>query len=369
MSRRGENIHKRKDGRWEARYKKGVSDSGTVRYGSVYAKTYREAKEKQREMLRIEETKNLVPQTCVCLEDILNLWLEDNRIRLKGATEFRYRYLIDSHILPELGNKRLDQITSPIINIFLANKLDHGRLDGKGGLSPAYVRSIMLILKAAINFATTQNLCKPLQTKINKPPKILKELPILHTEQQAKLVAYCMTDVDETKVGILISLYAGLRIGEICALRWDDIDLQEHVIHVRYTVSRAGKGTSLSIGRPKTLSSLRDIPICSQLVPILKKLHLQRSSQYVVSNKEKFISPRTYEYRYHSILRACSVPDINYHALRHTFATRCVEAGIDIKSLSEMLGHADASITLNTYVHSSMERKREQLEKLASPIA
>lgn len=181
----------------------------------------------------------------------------------------------------------------------------------------------------------------------------------------------CLAETDETKVGVLLSLYAGLRIGEVCALTWGDIDLDERIIHIRHTVSRVNKNiengaksTTLIIDRPKTKSSFRDIPLCSKLIPVLAELKKRTASPYVISNREQFISPRTYEYRYHKLLRASGTTDINYHALRHTFATRCIEAGVDVKSLSEILGHADASITLNTYVHSSMERKRIQLEKL-----
>ena len=150
----------------------------------------------------------------------------------------------------------------------------------------------------------------------------------------------------------------------------DDIDLKNCMIHVRHTVVRvrdhdgAASGTSLKIDRPKTPASIRRIPICSNLFRILSACESQAASEYVVSERPGFISPRTFEYRYHKILKANRIPSINFHGLRHTFATRCIEAGVDVKSLSEVLGHANAAITLNTYVHSSMELKRAQLEKL-----
>lgn len=376
MPRRGENIRKRKDGRWEARYKKGINAAGCTVYGSVYGKSYREAKAKQMEKLQAAAAGTVSPaQKPPRFRDVLALWMDDSRVRLKGATECRYRNLMETHLLPELGDKRVNELTGPVINAFLADKLDHGRLDGKGGLSPAYVRSIMIVIKSAIDFAAAENLCPPLQSKISKPPAVPKELSVLSTPEQKRLEALCLTETDETKAGILLSLYAGLRIGEVCALTWEDIDWSEQVIHVRHTVSRVSsnadggiRSTVLIIDRPKTTSSLRDIPLCSWLIPVLRGLQKQAVSAYVVSNREPFISPRTYEYRYHKLLKASGVPDINYHALRHTFATRCVEAGMDVKSLSEILGHADASITLNTYVHSSMERKRTQLERLAVQV-
>ena len=162
----------------------------------------------------------------------------------------------------------------------------------------------------------------------------------------------------------------GLRISEVCALRWNDIDFEAEILHVRSTVARVkGEGgdcaTKLIIDRPKTKASLRDIPISRKLMGALISLYKKRKSEYVVSKKVGFVSPRTYEYRFHKIMMQYDMPAVNYHALRHTFATRCIELGVDVKTLSEILGHANVSITLNTYVHSSMERKREQLEKLA----
>ena len=181
-----------------------------------------------------------------------------------------------------------------------------------------------------------------------------------------------LRDMDETKLGVYISLYTGLRIGEICALSWEDIDLSNGLLYVRHTLSRVlceenGKRrTVLIIDQPKTQSSLRKIPINSDLLRILNEMYPKAESRYVVSNQASFVSPRTYEYRYCKILQESGIHHINYHALRHTFATRCIEVGVDIKSLSEILGHSNVSITLNTYVHSSMDLKRSQLEKLTA---
>ena len=371
MPKRGENIHKRKDGRWEARYKQGTDPNGRAKYGSVYGKTYREAKSKlMARISNIEFNDQRLVQPPL-FQNVLALWLEDNKVRLKGSTVCRYRYLIDTHIVPALGRKRIDQISGTQINCFLDDKLNHGRLDGTGGLSQAYVRSIMLIIQSSLNYAVTQEMCQALRTKICKPPNRPKKLTILCAKEQQKLEAACLTDIDETKIGILLSLYTGLRIGEVCALSWSDVDLDEQIIYVRHTISRInqkspdGKTTTiLTVDQPKTLSSVRYVPLCSWLTPILLLQKDRAASEYVISQKHGFVNPRTYEYRYHRVLQTGGIADINYHALRHTFATRCIESGMDVKTLSEILGHADASTTLNTYVHSSLERKRIQLEKL-----
>lgn len=372
MPRRGENIRKRKDGRWEARYPSGVNERGQKTYSSVYGDTYKEAKEKRNWALQHQNSYPKVLSNKPLFSEILALWIADNRIHLKNATIYRYSYLIETHILPELGGIQIDKITSSTINAFLAQKLSDGRIDGSGGLSTAYVRSIMLVINSALQFAAENRLCNPLMTQIHKPQLQSKELSVLSKDEQRKLENVLLTDMNETKLGIYISLYTGLRIGEICALSWEDIDIVNRIIYVRHTVARirvnedGKKITKNLIDTPKTKSSLRCVPICSTLAQVLNDYLPYVTSEYVVSNKVGFVSPRTFEYRYKKILKESKMSSINYHGLRHTFATRCIESGVDVKSLSEILGHANVSITLNTYVHSSMDLKRAQMEKLVT---
>ena len=369
MPKHGENIRKRKDGRWEARYKIGINASKKAIYGSVYAKTYREAKRKQ------EEKKNELLRTFpenqkkYLFTEVAELWLENNRLRIKGATFNRYQNLLITHIIPGIGNRRIDTITGTEINAFLADKLKSGRVDKKGGLAPSYVRSMMLVINSVISYAVENRMRQPLDTRICKPLEIKHVLPILTRMEQEKLVSVCCQKLDPTSIGVLLSLYAGLRIGEICALEWTDIDFSNRIIHIRKTIARIHaqgrqKSSVLAIEPPKTAASHRVIPLCSWLVPLLNQVRSKSVSKFVVSTTHQFVSPRTYDYRYHRLLMIAEIPKINYHALRHTFATRCIEAGMDVKSLSEMLGHANAAVTLNIYVHSSMEMKRNHIEKL-----
>lgn len=373
MSKRGENIRKRKDGRWEGRCKIGNAENGRTLYRSIYGKSYAEVKTKLREIPTFSKDSIKPKKTGHQFSEILRLWLACVRISVKDSTYYRYEYIAERHVLPELGKMRVSEISAPLINTFLNRKLNSGRLDGNGGLSPAYVKSIMLVILAALDFASSEKYCEPLSGKINKPSGKKEEITILTEESQQKLEQYIQVNTDITALGVMTSLYAGLRIGEICALAWDDIDLTNQIIHVRHTVARVKhdekNSTSKSkwiIDEPKTKSSKRDIPIASILMPILVLLQGRSKSRYVVSETDDFISPRTYEYRFHQILKKSGVDDTNYHALRHTFATRCVAVGVDIKSLSEMLGHSNVAITLNTYVHSSMSMKRIQLEKLSA---
>lgn len=369
MPKRGDNIRKRKDGRWEGRYKIVFPPSQDVRYRSVYGKTYGEVKKK---LLSEKKRKCHVKREELFFSELLTRWMNANSIRLKGATRKKYQFLIDTHINPELGNLRLSQINSAQINMFLDDKLADGRMDGAGGLSPSYVRSITIIIGAAIKYAVAEELCMPLKTPIFKPAAKGKSMPCLSSQCRRRLEENCLLHMDGTSLGILLALHAGLRIGEICALRWEDIDTERRILSVRHTIARVRAGmnetrkSQLILDQPKTKTSLREIPINSFLLPLLERMRADANSSFVISEKPEFVSPRTFEYRYHSILKRYNIDQVNFHALRHSFATYCIERGVDDKTLSEILGHASVSITLNTYVHSTMEQKKAQIEKIVS---
>ncbi len=369
MSKRGDRIHKRKDGRWEGRYKIGNSEYGKTLYASVYGKTFSEVKQK----LNIAENF----ECTVIKADNKNTfsfatqqWYETNKHKFKKSTLHRYEYLIKSHIIPELGILKLNDISVIMLNDFAEQKLKSGAKSNNGELSKAYVRSIMLLVDSIMSFSAKEGWCLPLKSKIYKPIPDKKEMQVLTSAQQITLEKKLFADFSPTAAGILITLQTGLRIGEICALEWNNINFKNKTINIRSTVTRIknqkenAQKTSLFIDTPKTKNSIRDIPISDKLCEYLKKLKSISNSQYVTSNTPFFISTRTFEYRYHKIMEQYQMPKINYHTLRHSFATRCIEYGVDIKSLSEILGHSNVSITLNTYVHSSIELKRTQLSKI-----
>lgn len=238
MSKRGDNIHKRKDGRWEGRYKKGRTVNGNIQYGSVYGKSYREVKEKLNAVNK-ESFKSVIPKgRDKTFGEVLDLWMANNKIRLKGGTINKYRNLIDTHIMPELGSVPITTIDATIINCFLEKKLTSGKVDGSGGLAPSYVRSIMLVISAALKFDTIEQYCLPLKSPICKPTIKKQELQILSLEEQRKIERHIKANPDLSNAGIMISLHTGMRIGEICALSWDDIDINQRVIRVRHTIAR-----------------------------------------------------------------------------------------------------------------------------------
>lgn len=365
MSRRGDNIHKRKDGRWEGRYISSRNDNNKAVYSSVYGKTYTEVKSKLNEAKQTVEIHESVNQ--ICFSEIMDFWLSANRVKVKEATYTKYYNIIEAHIKPKLGNLKSTDITSVEINNFLEEKLTNGKLDGSGGLSPTYVNSIALVISSIVNYAINEGYCEPLTNPILKPSPYSKSPNTLTNSEYERLTNYLKSNTDSTTIGIMLSLYTGLRIGEVCALQWKDIDFEQSILHVSSTVSRVKNesgGTKLIIDSPKTRSSDRFVPIPKVLLSVLDDLYGHRKSCFVISDSDSFVNPRTLEYRFHKVLTQANVSQTNFHSLRHTFATKCIQIGMDVKSLSEILGHANSAITLNIYVHSSMELKRVHIEKL-----
>ena len=370
MARRTDNIHKRKDGRWEGRYKIGTTNTGKTKYRSVYGKTYTEVKNKMYDV-SVDTSSMPTNRRDLKLCELLNLWFNANSVKLKGSTENKYLWTIEKHIIPELGNLKLSQITSAVINDYLKRKLTCGRLDNKGGLSASTVKGILIIIEAALKYGIAEELCSPLKTPVYKPTQPKKQIRILDKKEQLTIENRITENISNTELGILISLHTGLRLGEVCALQWKDIDFKNRLIYVHHTLSRVRcksgeRKTVYILDKPKTEHSKRSVPINSFLLPILEIVKTHSSSPFVVSENESFVNPRTYEYRYHKAIKTYGISKINYHALRHTFATRCIESGCDYKTLSEMLGHSSVKITMDIYVHSSIELKRNEIEKLVS---
>lgn len=214
MAKRGDNIRKRKDGRWEGRYKKGRAADGSIIYGSVYGKTYKEVKEKMASIISHPLQLATPKGQGKTFGEVLNLWMDNNRARLKGGTINKYQNLIDTHIMPELGLTKVNELSATRINTFLDEKISRGRVDGSGGLSASYVRSIMLVINAAIKYAVSEQLCSPLKTPICKPSVDKTELSILSSEEQNKLIEYYKNNGASndqiTKVGNTIESKADL---------------------------------------------------------------------------------------------------------------------------------------------------------------
>jgi len=378
MSKRGENIYKRKDGRWESRVLRGHEQSGKPVYAYFYGKTYKTAREKASAYASADNRPSLLSRKdtssgTLFFRSVLDLWLERKKLGLKESSYVKYSNLIDKHIKPSLGNHLLTEVSGAAISVFIAHKTSFGTsaLDYK--LSVKTIRDIITIIKAVMRFAKDEGWLADIPNiKLTLPRESPREMRVLDKDEQAALEKYLRDDMDLSKLGILLCLYTGLRIGEICALKVGDIILDECTLTVNRTMQRVqttdGSSpvkTKVLTTTPKSDCSVRVIPMPKHLIDIIKLLIPPKPDAYLLTGeKERYIEPRTYQNRFKTYLAECGVRDANFHSLRHTFATRCVEVGFEIKALSEILGHSNVNITLNRYVHPSLDMKRSNMEKL-----
>lgn len=331
-------------------------------------------KKRYREQIASENLSNSSVERyrSVTIEELAQMWKRSKIIAVKPSTILKYEEIVERHINPILGGYTASQIDVETIRDFILYKQKEGRLDDKGSLSDSYVRTIVIVLKSILEFGSHGNYCPALSLRRMVPPVSNTPPKTLSLTEQKQLENYLTAHLCPTSISILLGLRAGLRIGEVCALNKDDINLENKVISVRHTIVRvrgSENHTAYRLDVPKTKTSARDIPIADVLYQSLSIAEKEEYGQYVASGSDRFIVPPTLEYRYHRMLEAAGIPCINFHSLRHTFATRCIEAGMDDKSLSEILGHSNVSITLNTYVHSSMALKRAQMERFCKMIA
>ena len=365
MAKRGENIYKRKDGRWEGRYKSDYRPDGKAKYKSIYGKSYADVKAIL-SAKRVQVRSGTVHCNC-CFEELVNSWLCNIKNKVKESTYINYYIKIQKHILPFLGGIRYEKLTVQYLNDFISDKLNRG-------LSVKYVSDIVVLIKSVTKFAHRNfNYADKAELVTVPKDKHFKEKAVLNEVQQRTLTAYLLNFPTFSNVGILLSMFTGIRIGELCALKWSDIDLEKSILTIRKTMQRIkdldGKtATKILIDSPKSKSSARTIPLPNFLTDILKNIRTE-SEDYILTGKKLFTEPRTMQYRFAAILKKLNLPKVNFHALRHTFATNCVSLGFDVKTLSEILGHSSVEITLNRYVHSSMERKRTCMEILNRQIS
>ncbi len=362
MSRRGENIYKRKDGRWEGRFIDSYDQYGKPKYHSVYGRSYTEVKEK----LGFHKKQNFSPNIYKSLKLARYCvdWLETVKFKHKESTYGKYRNICKNHIIPELGGYDASLISSKQIETFLSVKLD------KEKLSTKTVTDILCVLKLIFSYIENQNVktnCNFNNICIHQEQK---QMRVLSIEEQKKLTEFLTEDMDLNKLGVYLSLFTGIRIGELCALKWKNIKLRNKMLNIEKTMQRIQVydeevKTKVVITSPKSKCSKRVIPLPKFLCDILKKFKKSENNFLLSGSSEYFIEPRAMQYTFKKYLKICGFDDVNFHALRHTFATRCVESGFEIKTLSEILGHSSVKITLDRYVHSSMELKRKNMEKLA----
>lgn len=373
MARKGENIFKRKDGRWEGRYTKDRQEGKAI-YGFVFGKSYLEVKKKKvaaiatlAEKTKKETLKNDQP----IMRYVGSQWLDELKPIRKKSTWVKYDNQLNSHIFPVLGDKQINEISNEDLISFVNGLLTGDNRHGQC-LSPKSVSDIFSRIKSIRKFALIHGYEVKFMPDCVKIPQKSQELRVLTFSEEKTLVCYLKKNLDLTSLGILICLFTGIRIGELCALTWKDISLTEKQIHISRTIQRlqnkdknAKTKTYIEIDEPKSKCSLRTIPIPESIMDALQSAYMENDEYLLTGKNRLFIEPRTMENRFKSILKKCNIADANFHALRHTFATRCIEVGFDIKSLSEILGHANVNITLNRYVHPTMQMKRDNMDKLS----
>ncbi len=359
MTRKGENIFYRKDGRWEARYIKGYQLNGKCQYGYTYGKNYQEVKDKRTQILLLmKESKKLENHaTIIKFNDKIDEWLERQKITVKVSTYSYYYNIVSKHIRQELGNIPLCNINESIITKYVSNKLNQNKL------KISTIKGIIVILKQILSFCN-------INIKIAFPKSEKSKILVLSKDEKLKLEKYAFSHINQYTTGILLSLYAGLRIGEVCALKWENVDFINGILSIEKTVSRINNEeskkskTKLVLLESKTINSIRQIPLNPTLIKLLARLKQNtNNSCFVLTGTNNFIDPRNYYNHYKKILKECGIINYKYHTLRHTFATNCIELGLDPKSLSEILGHSDIKITLSLYVHPEMETKKDFMNK------
>ena len=369
--KKGLNIYKRKDGRWEGRYIKGYNKNGKTKYGYIYTSSYSETKEKLMNIYNPSEATNVIAlNTIVTLDSVADEWLRTAKIKIKQSTYTKYYYTIKNHIKGnKLGSYAMNRLTTPIISEY-TNKLIE-----KGKLSAKTIKDILNVIGAIIKYynRTYEN---SIDIIITFPRCERKAVEVFTATEIEAIERNCIeNNTDTEKLGILLALYTGIRLGELCALKWENINLTDGYITINKTLQRVrdferndGAKTKVVEDTPKSKTSIRQIPLPDFILPLLRKHQAETGEIYFLTGTENYIEPRTYQNHFKKFLQEWEIEQTNFHVVRHTFATRYISKENDGKSLSELLGHSNVNITLNRYVHPSFEQKRANINKIVPSI-
>ena len=299
---------------------------------------------------------------------IFEAWKAEKMLYVKESSMATYLLLAEKHLLPVF--KDATEIKERDAQAFVIQKLQNG-------LSQKTTKDCIIVLRMILRYADKNDwwICRPWDLRY-PPVKNVKKLSVMSQKEQKTLMNYLAMNYSLRNLGILICLNTGMRIGEVCGLQWGDINLNERCITISRSVSRvyypSSNGqhrTFLSIGTPKTESSNRIIPISDELIELIKiSKRYSHPDYYVLTNKPKPIEPRTYRNHFKQVLKGAGLPQMHFHTLRHTFATRCIESNCDVKTVSSILGHTNISTTLNVYVHPNMEHKRKCIDQMLESL-
>lgn len=286
-------------------------------------------------------------------------WLNEKRKYIKESSYANYSYIVHNYVIPYFGNMNTKSIDVKTIQNFIFYMHDNG-------LSNKTIKDVVSVVKQSFINNSKININKRLHYPVQKK---IKKMYILSINDQNKLMRYLINNPCGKNVGILIGLTLGVRIGEVCALKWKDVDFDNYILHIDKTIQRIYVKTEsknysrLIIDTPKSYKSVRDIPINKEIINFLKVCK-SSNEDYILTNKKQHLEPRSYRNYFYAVLKRLEIPKFNFHGLRHTFATNCILLGIDYKTTSELLGHANINTTINLYVHSSMEEKKKSINKV-----
>lgn len=297
------------------------------------------------------------------LSEVIGLWKIDKKQYVKKSSFSAYTLLIENHLLPIFGDKCA--IEEADVQNFVFQKLETG-------LSHKTIKDILIVLKMILKFGAKNKWLDYTPFDIQFPTEREKyNIEVLTRNDQKKIMNYIQEHFTFRNLGVYICLSAGIRIGEVCALTWEDVDTDNGVISVNQTIQRiyviedGSRKTELILDTPKTKNSIREIPISKDLLRILKPFKkIVNPSFFVLTNDAKPTEPRTYRSYYKNLMKELKMPDLKFHGLRHSFATRCIESNCDYKTVSVLLGHSNISTTLNLYVHPNMEQKKKAIEQM-----
>lgn len=302
--------------------------------------------------------------------DVIDAFLLQKRYQVKESTYAHYCYFVRTHVRPHLGALAPEEINARTLEEFVDSKLRRGGAVNGAELSPKSVKDILTLVKAIIRYGMELEMIPQSSVDRVRSPKVVRRHAEVLSEEECARIERTAAKGRAMELGIYLSLYTGMRLGELCALRWEDIDIDDSTIYINHSISRIpnteseGARTKIIIDAPKTDCSIRQIPLTPRLCELLAKHKPEDDGAYFLTGDHKYIEPRNYYEKYKNFLLRCGISPHTFHALRHTFATRCIERGFDAKVLSEILGHADVKITLDRYVHPSLERKRECMKLL-----
>ena len=298
----------------------------------------------------------------------LNIWLE-NYIKpsSKERTYIRYGQLIRTHIAPKIGENDVNDLTPIVLQSFVTELLNSGNEKTGKGLSANTVNAIISVTQNSLRTANLVGVAAEYSANKIKRPKLKERKIECFTLAEQKKIETAVFESNKTKLfGIVLCLYTGLRIGELLALTWSDIDFGKGLLFVSKTCHDGNDGQNhiRIIDSPKTVNSRRVIPLPKQILPLLKAVKRRSQCEYIVADGDKPVFVRSYQRTFELLLKKLHIPHKGFHSLRHTFATRAIECGVDVKTLAELLGHKNATITLNRYAHSLLEHKVDMMNRL-----